>query len=228
MISVRLEGKPPNITVIQVYAPTTNAEEVQLEWLYKELQDFLKLTPKKDVLFILGDGSTNVGSEEIPRVTGKFGLEVQNAAGQRLTEFCQENTNTFFQKHKRWIYTWTSEDCQYQNQTDCVFCGRRWRSSIKSAKTRSGADCGSDHELLTAKFMLNLKKLGNTTRPFRYDLNQILKDDAVKVLYSICQQIWKTQQWPQDWKGQFSFQFQRRAISKNVQTAVQLYSFHTL
>ena len=118
-----------NTTVIQVYAPTTNAEEVQLEWLYKELPDFLKLTPKKDVLFILGDGSTNVGSEEIPRVTGKFGLEVQNAAGQRLTEFCQENTlviaNTFFQKHKRWIYIWTSADCQYQNQTDCIFCSRR-------------------------------------------------------------------------------------------------------
>ena len=151
--------------------------------------------------------------QETPGLTGKFGLGVQNEAGQRLTEFFQENTlviaNTLFQQHKRQIYTWTSADCQYPNQTNCIFCSRRWRSSMKSAKTSPGADCGSDHELLTAKFMLNLKKVGNTTRPFRYDINQILKDDTVKVLHSICRQIWKTQQWPQDWKGQFSFQFQR-------------------
>ena len=105
---VSFQGKPLNITVIQVYAPTTNAEEAEADWLYDELQDLLQLTPKKkkkkDVLFITGDWNVKVGSQEIPGVTGKFGLGLQNEAGQRLTEFCQENTlviaNTF-QQHKR-------------------------------------------------------------------------------------------------------------------------------
>ena len=105
MISVRLQGKPFNITVIQVYAPTSNAEEAEVERFYEELQDLLELTPQKDVLFILGDWNAKVGSQRTPGVTGKFGLGMQNEAGQRLVEFCQENAlviaNTFFQKHKR-------------------------------------------------------------------------------------------------------------------------------
>ena len=99
---------------------------------------------------------------------GKFGLGMQNEAGQRLIEFCQENTlviaNTFFQQHKRRLHTWTSPDGQHQNQTDYILCSQRWKSSIQSGKTRPGADCGSDHELLIAKFRLNLKKVGKTTR----------------------------------------------------------------
>ena len=102
------QGKPFNITVIQVYAPTTNAEEAEVERFYEDLQDLLELTPKKDVLFIVGDWNEKVGSWEIPRVTGKFGLGVKNEAGQRLIEFCQENAlviaNTLFQQHKRQIY----------------------------------------------------------------------------------------------------------------------------
>ena len=93
-----------NITAIQVYAPTTNAKEPEVERFYEDLQDLLELTPKKDVLFIIGDWNAKVGSQEIPGVTGKFGLGVQNEAGQKLTEFCQENTlvitNTLFQQHK--------------------------------------------------------------------------------------------------------------------------------
>ena len=116
MISVRLQGKPFNITVIQVYAPTSNAEEAEVEWFYEDLQDFIELTPKKDVLFIIGDWNVKVGSQETLGVTGKFGLEVQNEVGQRLTEFCQENAlviaNTLFQQHKRKLYTWTSSDGQ--------------------------------------------------------------------------------------------------------------------
>ena len=112
MISVRFQGKPFNITVIQVYAPTSNAEE----WFYEDLQDLLELTPKKDVLFIIGDWNAKVGSQETPEVTGKFGLGIQNKAGQRLIEFCQENAlviaNTLFQQHKRRLYTWTSPDGQ--------------------------------------------------------------------------------------------------------------------
>ena len=111
MISVHFQGKPINITVIQVYAPASNAEEVEVEWFYEDLQDLLELTPKKDVLFIIGDWNANVGSQEIPGVTGKFGLGLKNEAGKRLTEFCQETAlvipNTLFQQHKRRLYTWT-------------------------------------------------------------------------------------------------------------------------
>ena len=105
MIPIRFQGKPFSITVIQVYAPTTNAEEAEVEWFYEDLQDLLELTPKKDILFIIGDWNGKVGSQEIPGVTGKFGLGVQSEAGQSLTEFCQENAlviaNTLFQQHKR-------------------------------------------------------------------------------------------------------------------------------
>ena len=138
MISVCYQGKPFNITVIQVYAPTINAEEAEIEWFYEDLQDLLELKLKKDVLFITEDWNAKVGSQEITVTTGKFGLGVQNEAGQRLTEFCQENklviANTLFQQHKRRLYTWTSPDGQYQNQIDYILCSQRWRSSIQSAK----------------------------------------------------------------------------------------------
>ena len=121
---------------------------------------------------------------EIPGVTGKFGLGIQNESGQRLTEFCQENTlviaNIFFLQHKGRLYTWTSPDGQYRNQILYSWQQKR-RRSIQSAKTRPGADCGSDHELVLAKFRLKLKKVEKTTRPFRYDLNQILYDYTVEV-----------------------------------------------
>ena len=158
-----------------------------LEWFYEDLQDLLELTPKKDVLFIIGDWNVKGGSKEISGVTGKFGLGTQNEAGQRLTEFCQENVlviaNTLFQQHKRRLYAWTSRDGQHWNQTDYILCSQRWRSSIQSAKTRLGADCGSDHELLIAKFRLKLKKVGKTTRPFRYDLNQIPYDYIIGITW---------------------------------------------
>ena len=117
MISVHFQGKLFCITVIQVYALTSNAGEAEVERLYEDLQDFLELIPPKDVLFIIGDWNAKVGGQETPGVTGKFGLGVQNEAGQRLTEFCQENTlaitNTLFQQHKRRLFSWTSPDDQY-------------------------------------------------------------------------------------------------------------------
>ena len=117
MISVHLQGKPFNITVIQVYAPISNAEETEVEWFYEDLQDLSELTPKKDVLFIIGNWNSKVGIQETPGVTGKFGLGMQNEPGQRLIEFCQENAlviaNTLFQQHKRRLYTWTSPDGQH-------------------------------------------------------------------------------------------------------------------
>ena len=116
MISVCLQGKPFNITVIQDYAPTSNSEEAEVEQFYEDLQDLLELTPKIDILFIIGDWNAKVGSQETPGVTGKFGLGIQNEAGQRLIEFCQENTlviaKTLFQQHKRRLYIWTSADGQ--------------------------------------------------------------------------------------------------------------------
>ena len=158
MISVCFQGKLFNITVIQVYAPTTNAKEAEVEWFYEDQQDLLELTPKTDVLFIIGDWNAKVGSQETPGVIGKCGLGIRNEAGQRLIEFCQENalviTNTLFQQPKRRLYTWTSPDGQHQNQIDSILCSHRWRSSIRSTKTRPGPDCGSDHELLITKFRL--------------------------------------------------------------------------
>ena len=109
MISVHFQGKPFNVTIIQAYAPNSNAEEAEVEWFYEDLQDLVELTAKKDVLFIIGDRNAKVGSQETPGVTGKFGLGMRNEAGQRLIEFCQENAlviaNTLFQQHKRRLYT---------------------------------------------------------------------------------------------------------------------------
>ena len=117
MISVSFQGKPFNITVIQVYAPTSNTEEAEAERFYEDLQDLLELTPQKDALFIIVDWNAKVGSQETPGVTGKFGLGIRNGAGQRLIEFCQKNAvviaNTLFQQHKRRLYTWTSLDGQH-------------------------------------------------------------------------------------------------------------------
>ena len=155
-LKVSFQGKPFNTTVIQVYAPTTDAKEAEANWFYEDLQHFLELTPKKDVLLIIGDWIAKLGSQDTPQVTGKFGLGEQNEAGQKVTEFCQENAlviaNTLFQQHKRLLYTWTSP------QIDYILCSWRQRSCIQSAKARPGADCGSDHQLLIAKFRLKPKK----------------------------------------------------------------------
>ena len=134
MISVCFQDKPFNITVIQVYALTSNAVEADVEQIYEDLQGLLELTPKKDVLLIVRDWKTKVRSQETPGVTGKFGIGIHNEAGQRLIEFCQENAlviaNTLFQQHKRRLYTWTSPDGQHRNQIDYIVCSQRWRSSI--------------------------------------------------------------------------------------------------
>ena len=160
MISVRFQGKPFNITVIQVYAPTSNAEEADVEWFYEDLKDLLELTPKKDVPFIAGDWNANIGSQEIPGVTGKFGLGVQNEAGQRLIDFCQENPG-----HSKHPLPITQENTTHGHHqmvnTEIrliIFFAAKDREALHSANIRPGADCGSDHELLIAKFRLNWRK----------------------------------------------------------------------
>ena len=145
MISVHFQGKPFNITVTQVYAPTSNAEETEVERFYEDLQDLLELTPKKDVLLIIGAWKAKVGSQETPEVTDKFGLGVQNEAGQRLIKFCQENTwviaHTLFQQHKIRLYTGTSPDGQHQNHIDYILSSQRWRSCIAIAIAKSLQSC---------------------------------------------------------------------------------------
>ena len=152
MISVHLQGKPFNITVIQFYAPTSNAEEAEAKRFYEDLQDLLELTPIKDVLFITGDWNAKVGSQETPGVTGKFGLGIRNEARQRLIEFCQENSlviaNTLFQQHKRRLYTWTSPDGQHQNQIDYILFIKDGEALYSQQK--------QDQELTVAQIMNSL------------------------------------------------------------------------
>ena len=152
MISVHFQGKPFNVTVIQVYAPTSNAEEVEVERFYEDLQDLLELTHKKDVLFIIGDWNAKLGSQETPGVTGKFGLGVQNATGQRLIEFYQENAlviaNTIFQQHRRRLYTWTSPDGQHRNRLIIFFAAKDGEALYSQQK--------HDRELTVAQIMNSL------------------------------------------------------------------------
>jgi len=155
MISVCFQGKPFNIMVIQAYAPTSNAEEAEVEWFYEDLQDLLELTPQKRCPFHYRGLECKSRKSRNIRSNRQIWPWSTNEAGQRLIVFCQENAlvlaDTLFQQHVRSLYTCTSPDGQHRNQIDYILCSQRWRSSIQSAKTRPGADCGSDHELLIAK-----------------------------------------------------------------------------
>ena len=150
-----------NIGVTYVTQPL-RLKKLKLTVLWRPTKDLLELTPKKDVLFIIGDWNAKVGNQEIPGVTGKFGLGGQNEAGQRLTEFCQENTlviaSSLFQQHKRGLYTWTSQDGQHRNQIDYILCSQRWRSSIQSTKTRPGADVAQIMNSLLPNWEINWRK----------------------------------------------------------------------
>ena len=138
--------------VIQVYAPTSNTEEAEVEQFYEDLQELLELTPKRDVLFIIRDWNAKVGSQETPGVTGKFGLELQNEAGQRLKEFCQENAlviaNTLFQQHKRRLYKWTPPDGQHRNQIDYILAAKDGEALYSQQK--------QDREMTVAQIMNSL------------------------------------------------------------------------
>ena len=141
-------SKANKITVIQVYAPTNNTEEAEVERFSEDLQDLLELTPKKDILFIIGDWNAKVGSQETPGVTGRFGLGMRNEAGQRLIEFCQENAlviANIFQQHKRRLYTWTSPDGQHRNQIDSIFAAKDGEALYSQQK--------QDQELTVAQIM---------------------------------------------------------------------------
>ena len=146
------QGKPFIITVLQIYAPTSNSEAAEVEQFYEDLQDLLELTPKKDVLFIIGDWNAKVGSQETPGVTDNLGLGIRNEAGQRLIEFCQENPlvieNTLFQQHKWRLYTWTSPDGQHRNQIDHIFAAKDGEALYSQQE--------QDQELAVAQIMNSL------------------------------------------------------------------------
>ena len=185
MISVHFQGKPFNIMAIQVYATTSNAEEAEVERFYEDLQELLELTPQKRCPFhyrgleCKSRKSKNIWSN---RRIWPWNTEWSRAKANTVLQLnALVRANPLFQQHKRKLYMWTSPDGQHQNQIDYILFSQRWRSSIQSAKTRPGADCGSDHQLLIAKFRLKLKKVGKTTRPFRNDLSQIPYDYRVDV-----------------------------------------------
>ena len=179
MISVGFQGNSFNITVIQVYAPTSNAEEAEVERFYEDLQYLLELTPRKDVLFSVGDWNAKGGSQKIPGITGKFSLGVQNEAGQKLIEFCQENAlvivNTLFQQHMditRWLTLKSDWLYSLKPKMEKLY-------TVRKNKTRGWLWLKSWTPF--GQFRLKLKKVGKTTRPFRYDLNQISYDYTMEV-----------------------------------------------
>ena len=177
IISFRIQGRPTNLTIIQIYAPTTEAEESTITKFYMGLQQILEDLPKNDAILIIGDWNAKVGEAEVPGVVGKYGLGKQNEAGEKLIEFCQENSlviaNTCFQQPKRRLYTWTSPNGQHRNQIDYILCNRRWKSSITSVKTRPGADCGTDHELLLANFKIKLKRYNKVSKTTKLNVQNI-------------------------------------------------------
>ncbi|XP_029655415.1 craniofacial development protein 2-like [Octopus sinensis] len=177
IILIHVRGKPLHLTFIQVYCPTTAANDYQINTFYDELQDSLRKTPKNAIIYILGDFNAKVGSLKHNDTVGNFGLGLRNDAGDRLIQFCEENrfriTNTCFQQPKRRLYTWTSPDGKTRNQIDYILCSNRWKSSITAIKTFPGADCGSDHELLVAKIRVRLSRIKHKKHGRNLDLRNI-------------------------------------------------------
>jgi len=181
LISMRLQAKPINITIIQVYAPTTSATDDVIEEFYNQLQDTLDTASKRDVVLVIGDFNAKIGAghchEEEKAAIGKFGLGERNKRGDSLVDFCIGNelvvTNTLFQQHPRRLYTWQSPDGKTRNQIDFILIKRRWKSSVRLAKTLPGADIGSDHQLLIANVRVKLKRVQTSLRAKRFDLGCI-------------------------------------------------------
>ncbi|XP_072043067.1 craniofacial development protein 2-like [Amphiura filiformis] len=186
IISLRLHGHPFNISIVQVYAPTSTASDEAMENFYGQLQDVLDKIPSKDMLIILGGWNAKVGKSDIKsRSIGKFGLGERNDRGDSLEEFCQANDlivgNTLFQQHPRRLWTWRSPGGNVKNQIDYILLKRRWCSSLFSVRTRPGADCGSDHQLLVARMKLKLKAKKRVTPPVRFDVDKIPEQYTVSV-----------------------------------------------
>ncbi|XP_051780739.1 LOW QUALITY PROTEIN: craniofacial development protein 2-like [Erpetoichthys calabaricus] len=189
IMSICLHGKPMNITILLVYAPTTDASEEELERFYSEVQKAVDETPKKDVTYILGDFDVKVGKQAEANIVGSFGLGKRNESGEHLIQLCQENrlrlTNIWFMQPKRRLYTWTSPYGLNQNQIDYVLCSQQWRSSVVAVKTFPGAHCGSDHELLVAKIQVRLCGIKKHTPPKKFDISKIPASYTIEVKKSL-------------------------------------------
>ena len=185
IMSIRIQGKPLNISIIMVYAPTSAAEIEELEDFYDKVQEILDEIPKGDILYILGDWNAKVGREATQSVTGGFGLGERNDRGEYLIDFCVFNNlaimNTFFKMHDRRLSTWTSPDKKTKNQIDYVICQQRWKSSICRVTTRPGADCASDHNLLVAEIKVKLKSIQQPKRKIKFDLSNITPEYNVEI-----------------------------------------------
>jgi exonuclease III len=178
IIVVRLSGKPFNITLIQVYAPTSTHDDNEIEAFYDVLQDTMKLAKSQDILIVMGDLNAKIGDGREPSgLVGPHGLGTRNERGDRLVQFCDENDmivcNTFFQHHPRRKYTWTSPGNQYRNQIDYVLIKQRWKTNVTNCRTFPGADIDSDHNLLYADFKLHLKKLKKASTITKYDIESL-------------------------------------------------------
>lgn len=171
IITIKLNTRPQKLNIVQVYAPTENAKDEDIDNFYVLLETVLNTIPNREITIILGDWNAKIGDtttdDHIRSIVGKFGLGIRNDRGQRLIEFCIEKRfsimNSFFQHHARRLYTWTSPGARYRNQIDYIMINYRWKSSVKNAKTYPGADCGTDHNLLVAKFAIRLKAPKRTT-----------------------------------------------------------------
>ena len=185
LMSIRINGSPRSITVLQAYAPTTDATEEDIEDFYAKLQTAIDQTPTRDIIFVMGDLNAKVGSGEDLPVVGKWGLGERNDAGDRLIQCCVENRlsimNTWFEQPKRRLYTWTAPNAMHRNQIDYILCQRRWKSSILSAKTYPGADCGSDHQLLVTKIKVRFSTIKRPPALRRFDMDNIPAQYAVEV-----------------------------------------------
>jgi DNA-binding ferritin-like protein (Dps family) len=185
IIYIRMKARPVNITGVQVYAPTTSAETADIEDFYRNLHLTLNETPRKDVLVFMGDWNSKIGKGEEPGTVGKYGLGNRHDAGERLLEFCEENgfflANTYFEQPERSLYTWTSPDDQYRIQIDYTLGKRQWRSAFQSVKTRLDADCGSNHELLTAKLIIKLKNTKRNKHGWKLDIDNIPEEYKTEI-----------------------------------------------
>jgi len=188
VLSVRFRGGRINTTIIQVYAPTAMAAEEEQEAFYLDLQGTIDTTPRGDILVIMGDFNAKVGEDRSgwEEVVGKYGLGVRNEAGERMLEFCDSNElrimNTWFEQPKRRLYTWTTPDGKHRNQIDYVLVNKRWKSTIKDVRTRPGADCGTDHEIIVATLQLKLKKLKRGKRLTSFDCKGITPEYRVEIM----------------------------------------------
>ena len=185
LMSIRIQGKPLNVTIIQVYAPTSAATEEEIEQFYGRLEDEIERTPKSDVLYVVGDFNAKVGCKKEAGTIGMWGLGGRNERGQRLLDFCKERNlsaaNTMFDQPKQRLYTWTSPNQKYRNQIDYILCMNRWCSSVMNVKTLPGTDCGSDHELLVPNVRLKLRKREKVKVEAKFDTNAILYEYTIAV-----------------------------------------------